>query len=193
MADAKKTEDAAKTAETTAAPAKSPDTATTMTDKAPPSAASPNDSGPSEGLDTKDETAREFVKSGASAKDFVKGYDAPSGDQLREQAAVVDREHARENIANMADGNSNHNTVAGVNPVGVGYADRPDYNPQRRPSSRANQMSTMGEAPELMAARVDAKKEAPTNAEIVGERRDKANEERDAPLTGYQSPFMGEI
>lgn len=193
MADAKKTEEAAKTADTTPAPAPSPDTSTTMTDNGPASASSPNDAGASAGTDTIDQTAKHFVESGASAKDYVKGFDAPSGDELRKEAAEVDRNQGRENIANLADGNSNHNTVAGVNPVGVAFADRPDYNPQRRPSSRANQMSSIGEAPQMMAARVDAKKEAPTNAEIVQERRDTANEERSAPLTGYQSPFMGEI
>jgi len=173
--------------------AKSPNSETTMTDTGAPSAASPNDSGPSEGLDTKDETAREFVKSGASAKDYIKDFDAPSGDELRRQADTTDRENGRENIANMADGNSNHNTVAGTNPVGVAYADRPDYNPQRRPSSRANQQSTMGESPQMMAARVDTKKESATAAEIVHERRDTANEGRDRPLRNVDSPYLGEI
>lgn len=173
--------------------AKSPDTATTTTDTGPASAASKIEPGPSEGTDTKDETAKNFVESGASATDFVKGFEAKSGDELRKEAAEVDKAQGVENIEHLASGETNHNTVAGVNPVKVAYADRPDYNPQRRPSSRANQMSSMGESPEMMAARVDAKKEAPTNAEIVQDRRNRANEERSKPMTGYQSPYMGEV
>lgn len=193
MADKDKPADADKDkAKTEDKSAKSPDTSTTTTDKGPPSAASKSEPGPSEGLDTKDETAKHFVESGTSASEYVKGYDAKSGDELRREAAAVDTKHGIENIENLASGESNHNTVAGVNPVKVAQADRPDYNPQRRPSSRANQMSSMGESPEMMAARVDAKKEAPTNAEIVQDRRDRANEERSKPITGYQSPFMGE-
>lgn len=172
--------------------AKAEDTKTATTETGPASAKSPNEPGPSHGTDTKDETAKNFVESEASASDYVKGYDAKSGDALRAEAAEVDKAQGLENIERMASGESNHNTVAGVNPVKVAQADRPDYNPQRRPSSRANQMSSMGESPEMMAARVDAKKEAPTHAEIVQERRNMANEERSKPMTGYQSPFMGE-
>jgi len=173
--------------------AKSVEKSTTMVDTGVASAKSPNDPGESKGTDTKDETAREFVKVGKSAKDYISDFDAPSGDKVREQEGAVDRKNGRENITNLAEGNSNHNTVAGVNPVSVAYADRPDYNPQRRPSSRANQQSSMGEAPQMMAARVDAKKESPTAAEIVHERRNATDEERDRPLRGVDSPYMGEI
>lgn len=166
-------------------------TATTMaeTGKASDSPAP----GPSEGTDTKDETAKNFVASGADAHDYVKSdNDVKSGDVLRTEAAGIDREHGRENIANFADGNSNHNTTAGVNPVAVAQADRPDYNPQRRPSSRANMNSTVGESPSVMADRVEGKKTAPTNAEIVTDRRERAQDERSGVLPGYTSPFMGE-
>jgi hypothetical protein len=165
-------------------------TATTVAEVGQPS--TNPEPGPSEGLDTKDETAKNFVASGVSAHEYVKRNDAPSGDVLRQEGREVDRNHARDNLANMADGNTNHNTTAGVNPVGVAQADRPDYNPQRRPSSRANQMSSIGEGPREMADRVDAKKEAPTAAEIVNERRERAEDERSAPLKGTTSPFMGE-
>jgi hypothetical protein len=148
-------------------------TATTVAEVGQPS--TNPEPGPSEGLD-----------------EYVKRNDAPSGDVLRQEGREVDRNHARDNLANMADGNTNHNTTAGVNPVGVAQADRPDYNPQRRPSSRANQMSSIGEGPREMADRVDAKKEAPTAAEIVNERRERAEDERSAPLKGTTSPFMGE-
>lgn len=165
---------------------------TTLAKTGTASADSPNEKGPSEGLSTVDETAKAWVGSGASAESAVKGNDAPSGDVLRERTEADERDNARDNISNMAAGNSNHNTVAGVNPVAVAQVDRPDYNPQRRPSSRANQMSTMGESPQDMAKRVDAKKEAMTNAEIVAERRDTSQEDRDAPIPQYQSPYMGE-
>jgi hypothetical protein len=173
--------------------AKAAETPTTVTEQGTASADSNNEPGPSNGLDTKDQTAREFVDSGRSAHEFVKTEETPSGDVIRRRAAEADREGARDNLANLAAGNSNHNTTAGVNPVTVGYADRPDYNPQRRPSSRANQQSTTGESPTRMADRVDAKKEAKTNAEIVGERREQANEAREVPLRSDQSPYMGEI
>lgn len=166
-------------------------TPTTMADTG--KASETPEPGPSEGTDTKDETAKNFVASGADAHDYVKrDDDVKSGDVLREEARTVDREHGRENIANFADGNSNHNTTAGVNPVAVAQADRPDYNPQRRPSSRANLNSTVGESPSKMADRVEGKKTAPTNAEIVEERRDRAQEERSGVMPGYTSPFMGE-
>jgi hypothetical protein len=180
------------------APAKAPaktetktadaDTATTLVDTGKPS--DDVDAGESKGTDTIDRSAKDFVQSGADAKASVKDRDAPSGDKTREP--VADRELARDNIENMASGNSNHNTLAGVNPVAVEQADRPDYNPQRRPSSRANQQSSIGESPIDMAERVNAKKEAPTNAEITTERRNEANDRREEPLTGYQSPYLGE-
>lgn len=165
---------------------------TSLAKSGTPSGDKPNEPGPSEGLQTRDETAKAWVGSGASADAAIKGTDAPSADVLREQTESDERDNARENIGNMTAGNSNHNTVAGVNPVAVAQVDRPDYNPQRRPSSRANQMSTMGESPQDMAKRVDAKKESPTNSEIVTERRTTSDEQRDRPLTQYESPFMGE-
>lgn len=167
-------------------------TKTTVAETGKPSAASKTPKGPSKGLDTVDQTAKAWVGTGASADASIKGMDAPSGDEKREDYSEHDRNSALENIGNMANGNSNHNTVAGVNPVGVAQMDRPDYNPQRRPSSRANMASTVGEAPHLMAARVDAKKEGPTNAEIVTERRVEANDARATPLADYTSPFIGE-
>lgn len=167
-------------------------TPTTLVAEGKPSAAKKTPAGPSKGLDTVDQTAKAWVGSGASADDSIKGNEAPSGDVLREQTESDERENARENIANQAAGNSNHNTVAGVNPVSVAQVDRPDYNPQRRPSSRANQMSTMGESPIDMAKRVEAKKEAPTNSEIVTERVTTSNDQRDRPLADYESPYMGE-
>lgn len=159
-----------------------------------PSAAEKTPAGPSKGLDTVDQTAKAWVGSGASADASIKGPEAPSSDELREQSdgGAEDIRLGMENMQNMADGNSNHNTVAGVNPVAVMQVDRPDYNPQRRPSSRANQMSSVGESPIDMARRVEAKKEAPTNAEIVTERRTEANEVRDKPLDDYVSPYNGE-
>lgn len=172
-------------------PADTKPTPTTMTETGN-SSESPQP-GPSEGTDTKDETAKNFVASGADAHDYVKADDnVKSGDALRAEAREVDRDMGRENIANFADGNSNHNTTAGVNPVAVAQADRPDYNPQRRPSSRANMNSTVGESPSKMADRVEGKKAAPTNAEIVTDRRERAQEERSGVLPGYTSPFMGE-
>ncbi len=165
---------------------------TTLVDEGTPSAASKTPDGPSKGLDTVDQTAKAWVGSGAPADASIKGEEAPSGDVLREQVEHDERDNARENIENLASGNSNHNTVAGVNPVTVAQVDRPDYNPQRRPSSRANQMSTMGESPRDMADRVDAKKEGPTNSEIVTERVTTSNEQRDRPLADYESPYMGE-
>jgi hypothetical protein len=156
------------------------------------SAASKTPAGRSKGLDTVDQTAKAWVGSGAKADASTKGMDAPSGDELREDHSETDRNLAKDNIENMANGNSNHNTVAGVNPVAVAQMDRPDYNPQRRPSSRANMASTVGEHPELMAARIEAKKTAPTNSEIVTDRRVEANEDRDRPLADYKSPFIGE-
>ena len=174
------------------AKAKTAETPTTLAKEGTPSADSATEAGPSAGLDTVDNTAKAWVGSGASAHDSVKGTEAPSGDELRKQTEADERDNARENIGNLVAGNSNHNTVAGVNPVAVAQVDRPDYNPQRRPSSRANQMSSMGESPRDMAERVDAKKEAPTNAEIVAERRDTAQEQRDRPLSNYESPYMGE-
>jgi hypothetical protein len=169
-------------------------TPTSVAEVGKPSAAKKTPAGPSKGLDTKDETAGRWVGSGKSAKDAVKSptADAPSADVLRSETEFDERDNARENIGNQADGNSNHNTVAGVNPVGVAQVDRPDYNPQRRPSSRANQMSTMGESPRDMAARVDAKKEGPTNAEITQERRDKSDDQREVALEDRISPYMGE-
>lgn len=169
-------------------------TAETPTTLATEGKASENpEPGPSEGTDTKDETAKNFVASGADAHDYVKDEDnVKSGDALRAEAREVDRNQGRDNIANFAEGNSNHNTTAGVNPVAVAQADRPDYNPQRRPSSRANMQSTIGESPVKMADRVEGKKTAPTNAEIVTERRNRAEEERSGVLPGYSSPFMGE-
>ena len=172
-------------------PADTKPTPTTLADEG--KASDNPEPGPSEGTDTKDETAKNFVASGADAHDYVKADDnVKSGDALRAEAREVDRDMGRENIANFAEGNSNHNTTAGVNPVAVAQADRPDYNPQRRPSSRANMQSTIGESPSKMADRVEGKKTAPTNAEIVGERRDQAQEARSGVLPGYTSPFMGE-
>lgn len=165
---------------------------TTLVAEGKPSAASKTPKGPSKGLDTVDATAKAWVGSGASADDSIKGMEAPSGDVLREQTETDERDNARENIENLASGNSNHNTVAGVNPIAVAQVDRPDYNPQRRPSSKANQMSSIGESPIDMAARVDAKKEGPTNSEIVTERVTNSNEARDKPLADYESPYMGE-
>ena len=167
-------------------------TPTTLVEEGKPSAAKKTPKGPSKGLDTVDQTAKAWVGSGADADASIKGMGAPSGDALREQVEHDERDNARENIENLASGNSNHNTVAGVNPVTVAQVDRPDYNPQRRPSSRANQMSTMGESPRDMADRVDAKKEGPTNSEIVTERLTTSNEQRDKPLADYASPYMGE-
>jgi len=166
--------------------------ATTTVDTGTPSAKSATKPGPSKGLDTLDNSAKAFVKSGEKADASVKGMDAPSGEKLREDTTEADRAMALDNIENQATGSSNHNTAGAVNPVTVAQVDRPDYNPQRRPSSRANMASTVGEHPSLMAARVDAKKAAPTNAEIVQDRRDDANEERERPMTGYQSPYLGE-
>ena len=51
---------------------------------------------------------------------------------------------------------SNHNTLAGVDPVSVAQVNQPDYNPQRRPSSKANIMSGFENADD-MKARVKAK------------------------------------
>ena len=173
---------------------KEANTATTLKKTGKASAASKTPDGPSKGLQTRDETAKAWVGSGESARASVKelGKPVPSGDDLRKDNSESDKALAKANIENQTDGNSNHNTVAGVNPVAVAQVDRPDYNPQRRPSSRANQMSTMGESPDLMAARVEAKKKGPTNSEITTERRVEANEQRDTPLTSYQSPYMGE-
>ncbi len=174
-----------------AAPA---NTATTLKPEGKASAKSKTPDGPSKGLQTRDETAKAWVGSGESARASVKDLreSVPSGDELRAEYREEDKELAKKNIENQTDGNSNHNTVAGVNPVAVQQLDRPDYNPQRRPSSRANQMSTMGESPDMMAARVEAKKKGPTNSEITTERRVEANDARETPLTSYQSPYLGE-
>lgn len=168
--------------------------ATSVVDEGTPSAKSKTKAGPSKGQDTQDATAKAWVGSGQSAADKIKSptAEAPSADVQREEAAFDERDNARENLEHAAAGNSNHNTVAGVNPVAVAQVDRPDYNPQRRPSSRANQMSTMGESPNMMAARVDAKKEGPTNAEITQERREKSDAQRDVALEDRNSPYMGE-
>lgn len=168
--------------------------ATSVVEEGKASAKSKTKPGPLKGLDTQDATARAWVGSGQSAEDKIKSpvADAPSADIQRDEAAFDERDNARENIEHVAAGNSNHNTVAGVNPVAVAQVDRPDYNPQRRPSSHANQMSTMGESPNMMAARVDAKKEGPTNAEITQERREKSDGQRDVALEDRNSPYMGE-
>ncbi len=192
MAEDKKTDAPAK------APAKNDTKSTDTTANTPTTlveTGKPSDNvdpGESKGLDTIDRSAKDFVASGADAKAMVKDGDAPSGDVTRNETESVDKALAKDNIENLASGNSNHNTLAGVNPVAVEQADRPDYNPQRRPSSRANAMSATGEGPREMAERVDAKKEAPTNAEITTERRVEANDQREEPLTGFQSPYLGE-
>ena len=182
------------TGKTVGGDTKPANTATTLEASGKPSGASKTPAGPSKGLATEDKTAKAWVGSGEKADATIKRLDkaVPSGDELREDYSEADKGLAKDNIVNMANGNSNHNTVAGTNPVAVAQMDRPDYNPQRRPSSRANQQSTMGESPDMMAARVEAKKQAPTNEEIVTERRVDANAEREQPLPSYTSPYLGE-
>jgi hypothetical protein len=144
------------------------------------------------GLDTQDESAKQFVESGASAHDFVKPLDrAPSAEELRADDKA-DARLAVEDMEAAAAGQSNHNTLTPPNPVQVQQADRPDYNPQRRPSSRANQMSSVAESPQVMAERVDRKKDNPTNADITLDRRIRSNENREQPLASPKSPYLGE-
>lgn len=144
-------------------------------------------------LDTKDEAAKQFVESGASAVDIVGDQAGRTTAEIREQA-----ERKSEVTDALADANINrdtsaHNTNVPPAPVGVDYADRPDYNPQRRPSSKANQQSSLAESPRDMAERVDDKKHLPTNAEIVTDRRNAADEFIGEQQPGYVSNFKGDI
>ncbi len=142
--------------------------------------------------DTKDASAAAFVESGASAKDSVKDpEDTPSSEELR-AGQDASRALMFDDIQRQVDGGSNHNSLSGVNPVPVAQLDKPDYNPQRRPSSKANQQSALAESPQDMADRVDEKKDNPSNAELTEDRRERANEALEKPLAGYQSPYEGE-
>lgn len=158
-----------------------------MADKAPPTETE------TKPLDTKDEAAKQFVESGAKATDIVgdpKGMTSDERRELAERKAEVTDELAEANINRST---SAHNTNVPPAPVGVDYADRPDYNPQRRPSSKANQQSSLAESPRDMAERVDDKKTLPTNAEIVQDRRNAADEMTGEQSPGYQSNFKGDI
>lgn len=146
-------------------------------------------------LMTQDQRAQAFVNSDTDAKVAIKDPTvAPSAEVLRESADAgsVDNELMAQNIASYQNGESNHNSLTPTNPIPVQQVDRPDYNPQRVPSSRANQMSSLAESPQGMADRVNAKKNAPTNAELTEDRRAASDEKRDTPLPGYLTSYQGE-
>ena len=142
-------------------------------------------------VDTKDQSAKAFVESGAKAKDVVKDRANASTDDARAKENAIN-EAAQRNLKPKSGKESNHNSLSDVNPVNVDQADRPDYNPQRRPSSKANIMSSTAEGPQEMAERVDALKEKPTNAEITTERVNEVQEEAGELLNPGESPFKGE-
>lgn len=145
----------------------------------------------SDTLDTKDQSAKQFVESGASAQDMVKDRDAALRDEDGTAKADAINAAAAENVAPKEGSETNHNSMSATNPVNVDQADRPDYNPQRRPSSKANQQSAQAEGPAEMAERVDAKKDNPTNAEITQERKNRVEGEV-GTLNPGESPFKGE-
>lgn len=104
----------------------------------------------------------------------------------------IDKELAAEDRARVRT-ESNHNAPAATNPIGVAYADRPDYNPQREPSSRGNLASASGGTPAAMEQKIEAKADSPTAAEIVEDRRERAADAYDEPLAKETSPYLGEI
>lgn len=141
-------------------------------------------------VDTKDESAKAFVESGVNATDVVKDKYAAGSGRGEEKQDAIDAA-ARDNLREKDGAESNHNSMTPTNPVNVDQADRPDYNPQRRPSSKANQQSALAEGPQEMAERVDAKKLNPTNAEITQERTNEVTE-AGVQLNPGESAFKGE-
>lgn len=148
-----------------------------------------------EKLDTLDQASAAFVDSGASAVEQLDTDTRTRRAQTAEQIAKDQEAELKlaERDRKAAEGGlSAHNSLTTPAPVFTEQLDRPDYNPQRRPSSKANTLSTTGESAREAAERVDAKKDMPTNAEIVQERRNASAELRAVPVTDAQSPYLGE-